>query len=179
MHNTDSLITTCYTSKKNVQHVFIIVKKVILNVIVILKCKVIILQDLCSPSLNHDHHLITNIRCQDDHQVLMAYIGVTITISVFRITGMCPYHHSLQYLHHSICVRLQPGPVGSTSIILWTNKLIMGTPVTETLAPVIGWISMTASLKLLHLPLRYFYSLFIALLDYKASHNLISEDLVN
>ena len=55
----------------------------------------------------------------------------------------------------------------------------MGTPVTETLAPVIGWISMTALSKLLHLPLRYFDSLFTALLDCGASHNFISEELVN
>ena len=55
----------------------------------------------------------------------------------------------------------------------------MGTPVTETLAPVMGWISTNASSKLLHLPLRCFDSSFTALLDCGASHNFISEDLVN
>ena len=55
----------------------------------------------------------------------------------------------------------------------------MGTPVTETLAPVMGWITTNASSKLLHLPLRCFDSLFTALLDCGASHNFISEDLVN
>ena len=50
---------------------------------------------------------------------------------------------------------------------------------TETLVPVMGWISMNASLKLLHLPLRCFNSLFTALLDCRASHNYIPEDLVN
>ena len=55
----------------------------------------------------------------------------------------------------------------------------MGTPVTETLAPVIGWININASSKLLYLPLRCFNSLFTAFLDCVASHNLISEELVN
>ena len=50
---------------------------------------------------------------------------------------------------------------------------------TEILAPVIGWISTTASSKLLHLPLRYFDSLFTALLDCGAFNNFISEELVN
>ena len=50
---------------------------------------------------------------------------------------------------------------------------------TEILAPVIGWISATASSKLFHLPLRCFDSLFTAFLDCRASHNYISEDLVN
>ena len=68
-------------------------------------------------------------------------------------------------------------PMASTSIIHWTKKLIMGTPVTETLAPVMGWINTNASSKLLHLPLRCFDSLFTALLDCGASHNFISEDL--
>ena len=69
--------------------------------------------------------------------------------------------------------------MGSTSTILWTKKLTMGTPVTETLAPVMGWSSMNTSSKLLHLPLRCFNSLFTALLDCGASLNFISEDLVN
>ena len=69
--------------------------------------------------------------------------------------------------------------MGSTSIILWTKKLTMGTPVTETLAPVMGWISTNALSKLLHLPLRCYDSSFTVLLDCRASHNLISEDLVN
>ena len=55
----------------------------------------------------------------------------------------------------------------------------MGTPVTETLAPEMGWISTNTSSKLLDLPLRCFNSLFIALLNCGASHNFISEDLVN
>ena len=38
---------------------------------------------------------------------------------------------------------------------------------------------MTASSKLLHLPLRCFYSLFTVLLDCAASHNFISEGSVN
>ena len=49
-------------------------------------------------------------------------------------------------------------PMGSTFIILWTKKLTMGTPVTETLAPVMGWINTNALSKLLHLPLRCFDS---------------------
>ena len=55
----------------------------------------------------------------------------------------------------------------------------MVTPVIETLAPVMGWINTNASSKLLHLPLRCFDSLFTALLDCGASHNYISEELVN
>ena len=55
----------------------------------------------------------------------------------------------------------------------------METPVTETLAPAIGWISTNALSNLLHLPLRYCNSSFAALLDCGASHNFISEDLVN
>ena len=55
----------------------------------------------------------------------------------------------------------------------------MGTPVTEILARVMGWISTNASSKLLYLPLRCFYSSFTALVDCAASHNFISEDLVN
>ena len=42
-----------------------------------------------------------------------------------------------------------------------------------------GWITTNASSKLLHLPLRCFDSFFTALLDCGASHNFISEDLVN
>ena len=55
----------------------------------------------------------------------------------------------------------------------------MGTPVTETLAPMMGWISTNALSKLFRLPLRCFDSLFTALLDCRASHSFISEDLVN
>ena len=55
----------------------------------------------------------------------------------------------------------------------------MGTPVTETLAPVMGWITTNALSKLLHLPLKCFDSLFTTLLDSAASHNSISEGLVN
>ena len=55
----------------------------------------------------------------------------------------------------------------------------MGTIVTETLAPVMVWISINASSKLLHLPLRCFDSSFTALLDCGASYNSISEDLIN
>ena len=50
---------------------------------------------------------------------------------------------------------------------------------TETLAPAMGWISTNASSNLLHLPLRCFNSFFTAFLDFGASHNFISEDLVN
>ena len=50
---------------------------------------------------------------------------------------------------------------------------------TEILAPAMGWISTNASSNLLHLPLRCFDSSFTALLDCGASHNFISEDLVN
>ena len=42
-----------------------------------------------------------------------------------------------------------------------------------------GSISINASSKLLHLPLRCFDSFFTALLDCGASHNFISEDLGN
>ena len=69
-------------------------------------------------------------------------------------------------------------PVGSTSIILWTKKLTIRTPVTETLASVMEWISTNALSKLLHLHLRCFDSSFTALLVCRASHNFISEDLV-
>ena len=55
----------------------------------------------------------------------------------------------------------------------------MGTPVTETLAPVMGWINTNTLSKFLHLPVRYFDSLFTALLDCGASQNFISEDLIN
>ena len=43
--------------------------------------------------------------------------------------------------------------MGSTFTIPQTKKLIMGTPVTETLVPEMGWISTNALSKLLHLPL--------------------------
>ena len=47
------------------------------------------------------------------------------------------------------------------------------------LAPVMGWINTNALPKNTSLPLRYFDSLFIALLDCGASHNFISKELVN
>ena len=100
MHNADSLTTIRPISRTNVQHAIIVIKKVILYVIVILKHKFFFfLQDLRSPSINHNHHYITNIRRQDNHQVFMAHpahVGVTITISVFRIIRMCPHCHSLR-----------------------------------------------------------------------------------
>ena len=69
--------------------------------------------------------------------------------------------------------------MGSTSTILRTKKLIVETPVIETLVPVMEWTSTNASSKLLHLPLRCFDPLFTALLDCGDSHNFISKDLVN
>ena len=53
----------------------------------------------------------------------------------------------------------------------------MGTLVTETLE--MGWISTNALSKLLHLPLKCFDSSFTIFLDCRASHNFISEDLLN
>ena len=53
------------------------------------------LQDLHRPSINYKHHRVTIIRCQGDHQVVMAHsahVGATITISVPLITGMSPQH---------------------------------------------------------------------------------------
>ena len=108
----------------------------------------------------------------------LAHVGVTITISVPLITGMHPHHRSLQYLHHSICVHLQQVPHG-IHLRHTLDQKTKGTTVTEILAPVMGWISTKALSKLLHLPLRYFASFFTALLDCGASHNFISEGLVN
>ena len=182
MHNANNLITVLHISRTNVQHVILMVKKVTSHANFILKCKIFILQDLHSPSTNHDHHCITSIRYQGDHKVFvahLAHIGVTITILIPLNTGMCPHCYSLQYLHYSICVHLQQVPCGVHVHHNLDQKLIMGTPVTETLTPVIGWISTTALSKLLHLPLRCFNSLFTALLDCGASHDFISEDLVN
>ena len=115
MHNLDSLTTICPISRKNVQHAIISIQKVILLLIIILKHKIFFFQDLHSPNINHNHHHISSTRPQGDHQVLvthLAHAGVTITISVFQITGMHPYCHSFQYLHHSICIHLQKGPSG-------------------------------------------------------------------
>ena len=69
--------------------------------------------------------------------------------------------------------------MGSTSIILWTIKLTMGTPVTETLAPTMVWITTNVSSKSLHLLLRCFDSSFTAFLDCGTSYNFIAEELVN
>ena len=73
MKNTDSLTTIPHTNKTNVQHTIFMERKVILHVIIVLKHKVIFFQDLCSPNINHEHHCITYIRHQDDHQVLVAH----------------------------------------------------------------------------------------------------------
>ena len=62
MHNADNLTTILYISRTNVQHAIIAVKIVILHMIVTLKRKIISLQDLHSPSINHNHHCITTIR---------------------------------------------------------------------------------------------------------------------
>ena len=99
MHNADSLTTILQINKTNVQLAIIMEKKFILLVIINLKHKIIVFPDLPSPSLNRNHHCITNFRRQDDHQVLVAHLshnGVTITISVFWITGMHPHYHSLR-----------------------------------------------------------------------------------
>ena len=69
--------------------------------------------------------------------------------------------------------------MGSTSIILWTKELTVVTPVTDSSAPAMGWISTNASSNLLHLPLRCSDSSFTALLDCGASYNFNSEDLVS
>ena len=73
MHNTDSMTTVLHISKTNVQHAIIVVKKVISRVIVALKRKTMSLKDLHSPSINRNHHYITSIRRQGDHQVLLAH----------------------------------------------------------------------------------------------------------
>ena len=49
----------------------------------------------------------------------------------------------------------------------------------EALALEMGWISTNALSNLLHLPLRCFDSSFTALVDCGASHNFISQNLVN
>ena len=66
MHNTDSLTTILHISRTNVQHAIFAVRKVILHVIVTLKRKTIIFQDLHSPSINYNHHCITSIRPQGE-----------------------------------------------------------------------------------------------------------------
>ena len=116
MHNADGLTTIPHINRINVQYTIFAVRKVISHVIVTLKCKTIIFQDLHSPSINHDHHHVTSIRPQGDCQVLMAhpaYVGATITISVPLFTSMSPYHCSIQDLHHSIHARLQQGNRGA------------------------------------------------------------------
>ena len=115
MHNAGSLTFVFYISRTNVQHVFPASKKVISHTIVILKYKTISFQGLYSPSIIRNHHRITSIRRQGDHQVLVAHqahVGVTTTILVPLITGIKPYHRSLQYPHHSIHIRLQQVPCG-------------------------------------------------------------------
>ena len=90
MHNANSLTTICHISRTNIPHVIFVVKKVILHVIVTLKHKTIIFQDLHSPIINSDHHCITSIRPQGDYQVLvahLAYIGITIINLVPLITA--------------------------------------------------------------------------------------------
>ena len=61
MHNAKSLTTVCHITKTNVQRAIIVAKKVILHAIVILKHKIINLQDLCSPNISHNHHQIISI----------------------------------------------------------------------------------------------------------------------
>ena len=73
MRNADSLTTIIYISKKNVQHTIFVARKGISHVIIALKHRTIILQDLHSPSINRDHHYVTSIRPQADHQVLVAH----------------------------------------------------------------------------------------------------------
>ena len=85
--------------------------------------------------------------------------------------------HQYQYFELLECILT--ATASNTSTILQTKKLTLGTPVAETLPPHMGWINTNASSKLLYLPLRCFNSLFTALLDCRASHNFISEDLVN
>ena len=72
-HNTNSLTIVLHISRKNVQDAIIAVKKVILHVIVTLKCKTIIFLDLYSPSINYNHHCIASIRPQGYHKVLVAH----------------------------------------------------------------------------------------------------------
>ena len=73
MHNADSLTTILHISRTNVQHAIFAARKGISHVIVTLKRRTIIFQDLHSPSINHNHHCITSIRPQGDHQVLVAH----------------------------------------------------------------------------------------------------------
>ena len=77
---------------------FFAVTKVISQVIVTLKCRTNNFQDLYGPSINQNHHYITSIRLQGEHQVLVAHaahFGALITISVPLITGMSPDHRSI------------------------------------------------------------------------------------
>ena len=131
MHNANSLTTVLYIIRINVQYAILIAKKDILHVIVTLKRKTIVLQDLYTPSINHDHHCITSIRPQSDHKVLMAHlahVGATITVSVLLITGMSPHCRSLSYLHHSIHVCLQQGHRGVHLHHILDQKTDCGNP---------------------------------------------------
>ena len=89
MHNADSLTTVPYINRTNIQHAIFAVKKFISHVIVTLKRKTIIFQYLHSPSINHNHHFITSIRPQGDHQVLVAYPVRIFSKPSIRID----YHH--------------------------------------------------------------------------------------
>ena len=138
--------------------------------------------DLHNPIIIQNYYCITSIRHQGDYQVLVAHpvhVGVTTTISVPLIIGLSLTTAASNTSTTVYASTSNRSPVGSTSVILWTKKLTMGTPVTEILAPMIGWITTNASSKLLPLPLRCFNSSFTALLDCGASHDFISEDLVN
>ena len=64
INTADSLTTVLYISRINIQHAIIAVKKVILHMIIALRCKIIILLDYHSPSINHNYHHITSIRPQ-------------------------------------------------------------------------------------------------------------------
>ena len=116
MHKANSLTTVLHTSRTNVQHAIIVVKKVILHMIVILKHKIIIFQDLYSPSINHNHHCITNIRRQDDHKVLVAHLGPHWGHN--NNLGISDHWHEPSPPHHLIpppqytCICLQQGPCG-------------------------------------------------------------------
>ena len=73
MHNIDSLTTILHISRTNIQNAIFMVKKVILHMIIILKCKTISLLDLYNPNIRHNYHCITSIRRQGDYQVLVAH----------------------------------------------------------------------------------------------------------
>ena len=115
MPNANSPTTVLHTIRTNIQHAIIVAKKVISHTIIILKHKIINFQDLYSPNISHNHYCIINIMPKGDYKVLVAHqahVGVTITISVFRITGMSPHHHIIQDLQYNTCVCLQQVPRG-------------------------------------------------------------------